>query len=648
MNYFKRYSSAHILLIILLVNFCAGTLLGGRTTAQAEVKFPANIDAVHDQNRNEALTAKASSDLIELAHKRETSTIKAIVQVDDLQSSKLSALLLQNGVRVKKRLRSLKSLEVELPASAVEQISASSEVSYISLNREIRSLGHIETATGVEAMRQINGNSEVDGRGIGIAVIDSSIFNSHGSFLGSDGSRRVVDVKYGSSNLTTTLDDKYGHGTHVASIAAGNTNNAVFSGRYNGIAPDAKIYNLCVLDKDGKGQTSDLLKALDWVLRNHATYNIRVVNLSLGSPAVDSYKNDPVCLAVRQLVNNGVVVVVAAGNDGKSDSGQKVYGRIHSPGNEPSAITVGATNSFGTDVRSDDAIASYSSCGPTRSFWTDPAGVRHYDNLIKPDIVAPGNKLIAAQSKKNEIVRENPELQAYWDGSDSNAMMYLSGTSMAAPIVSGAAALMLQANPKLTPNMVKALLMYTAQPLAGYNMLEQGTGMINIEGAVRLARLVRTDLTDSTPLGSPLLITNTPPTAQTTIAGESCPWAQGIILNHTYATGLDLITQYQKIYGRGMMLGDGILLSNGILLADTSLVTEGFLPGDTIFTSNGILLAGGTPFLSCGDLLGDGSMLADGILLAGGVLAGDGIIFAETFIQSLKVPVRGDDTAYMK
>ena len=105
------------------------------------------------------------------------------------------------------------------------------------------------------------------------------------------------------------------------------------------------------------------------------------------------------CKAVRNLVDAGIVVTVAAGNDGKNDSNQKIYGGIHSPGNEPSAITVGASNTFGTDSREDDAVASYSSRGPTRSFRTDNDGVRRYDNLIKPDMVAPGNKLIGAEAK---------------------------------------------------------------------------------------------------------------------------------------------------------------------------------------------------------------------------------------------------------
>src|SRR5262249_38103912 len=185
-----------------------------------------------------------------------------------------------------------------------------------------------------------------------------------------------------------TTDDYYGHGTFVASMIA-----APY-GSYGGVAPGAKLVNFRVLDSQGLGTTSAVLNALDAVLTYRSLYNIRVVNMSLGGNAVDSYKNDAVCRAVRKLVDAGIVVVAAAGNDGKDATHPKIYGRIHSPGNEPSALTVGAVNTFGTNSRSDDGITSFSSRGPTRSYYTDAQGVRHYDNLIKPDLVAPGNKII--------------------------------------------------------------------------------------------------------------------------------------------------------------------------------------------------------------------------------------------------------------
>src|SRR5262249_55808180 len=156
-------------------------------------------------------------------------------------------------------------------------------------------------------------------------------------------------------------------------------------------------------------------------------------------------------------VNAGIVVVAAAGNDGKDATHPKIYGRIHSPGNEPSALTVGAANTFGTDGRADDVITTYSSRGPTRSYWIDAYGGKHYDNLIKPDLVAPGNKIIGAAADDNEIVTENPSLCVLNCGGYLNSgkgKMQLSGTSVSAPIVAGAVAVLMQANPSLTPNMI--------------------------------------------------------------------------------------------------------------------------------------------------------------------------------------------------
>src|SRR6185369_15325960 len=361
-------------------------------------------------------------------------------------------------------------------------------------------------------------------------------------------SRIVVNQDFTGEGRT---DDPYGHGTHVAAAAAGN--GIVSKGEYIGIAPRAKIVNLRVLNSKGTGSVSNVLAAFNWLMTNASTYNVRVVNLSIGMPAINSYKYDPMCVAVRALVDKGIVVVAAAGNNGKNSAGQKVYGQVHSPGNEPSAITVGAVDTKGTNQRSDDTIATYSSRGPTRSFWTDQAGVKHYDNQIKPEISAAGNKTIFAQSPNNYLVSQNPALNVPVSNSPTRQQMMLSGTSMAAPLVSGAAALLLEANPTLTPNLVKTLLMYTAQQLPNFNMFEQGAGELNIDGATRLAKLVRTTINSSTTLGASLL-TGPAPAPQTSITflgGVSTfQWSQGVIVGQTYATGTALINQYQKVYAK--------------------------------------------------------------------------------------------------
>jgi subtilisin family serine protease len=551
------------------------------------------------------------------------------------------------GIQIKSRLDKLGSFVVELPLSTVQELLTTAESSYLSLDRPVEMLGHLEETTGAALIRQSLSNTNITGKGVGIAVLDSGIFTNHKAFVDSQGTpaRLLASVDLTGQGVRT--NDPYGHGTHVSGLVAGQSLMSI-SPKYRGIAPEANLINLRVLDSQGRGTTSSVLSALDWVLANHLNYNIRVVNMSLGTLAVDSYINDPLCRAVRRLVDAGIICVTAAGNNGKDSLGQKLYGLIHSPGNEPSAITVGATNSFGTDIRNDDVMATYSSRGPTRSYWTDQLGEKHYDNLIKPDLVAPGNRLIAAQSEDSTLIASHPELNAVSKNDSEKELMYLSGTSMSAPVVAGAAALMLQVNPNLTPNMVKVLLMYTAQPLAGFNMFEQGAGALNIEGAVRLAKLVRNDLTNATTLGTSLLTTTTLPTPQTTITGQTFSWGQGIIIGSTYATGTELITRYQVVYGTGLLLNDGILLSDGHLLSNATVFTNGVSLGSHILTSDGHLLSNGLPFLAVGDLYGDGHLLSNGVVLVDGVLMSDGHLLSNTnllieaILQANTAQISGD------
>jgi hypothetical protein len=212
---------------------------------------------------------------------------------------------------------------------------------------------------------------------------------------------------------------------------------------------------------------------------------------------------------------------------------------------------------------------------------------------------------------------------------------------------------MLQVNPKLTPNMVKMILMYTAQQLSGFNTLEQGAGELNVEGAVRLASLVRTDFNSGTKQGDPLL-TKSLPDPKTTIAGFQFPWAQGILLKQNYVTGTNLIAKYQTVYGTGMVLGDGILLSDGMVIGDGILLSDGMVLGDNILTSDAHLMGDGTVFMSCGILLSDDILLSDGMVLGDGILLSDAHLMADTHlmsdaaVQAMSAMVGGDPTPGME
>lgn len=650
----KRNLSLNRLGILLLI-LCAAVALSGRVKAKSDQHLA--LRAERDSVKERAIKgARISPDLSEQvgAAPKDEARSRIVLQIKGQVSDSLNVFLKRSDVHSKKELKRFNSKVIEMPSSLVGKLSDFPEVSYISLDREVKSLGHVSATTGADIVRQQiigNGITGLDGTGIGIAVLDSSIYNSHTSFLGNDGNNRLVLHRDFTGEGMNT-DDPYGHGTHVAALVAGN--NRIAAAAYTGIAPNAKLINLRVLNREGVGTVSGLLAALEWIMDNRAAYNIRVVNMSLGTAAVDSYRNDPLCKAVRRLVDAGVVVVAAAGNHGKNDFNQKVYGHIHSPGNEPSAITVGAANTFGTNRRNDDVVATYSSRGPTRSYWTDAAGTKHYDNLIKPDIVAPGNKLISAEAKHNLLITQNPQLSASLTNNDDAKMMYLSGTSMAAPVVAGAAALLLQANPRLTPNMVKTILQYTAQPLAGYNMFEQGAGALNIEGAVRLAKSMRADLTAATRLGAPLLSTNTLPAGQTTIAGHKFLWSQGVILASTFATGTDLIAKYQKIYAIGVAMSDGVITSDGVSLGDLTMLTDGVLLGNDVLTSTGVAMSDGIIFLPINMLLYDGVAMSDGDALGDGLLISDSkllenrVLKQSAVLQAYSVLVHGDETAAMR
>jgi serine protease AprX len=314
-------------------------------------------------------------------------------------------------------------------------------------------------------------NMGFTGAGVGVAIVDS----------GTDGNHPDLNVAefldfVGTGSSLVAYDDA-GHGTHIAGTLAGNGHDS--NGKLAGMAPGIRLVSLKALDAQGAGKLSDVLQALDWLVKNAVSHKIRVVNLSFGTRVTESYLTDPLTLATRKLVEQGVVVVVAAGNRGTDIHGHKIYGGVTSPGNAPWVITVGASSTMGTLKRQDDEVANFSSRGPTAINFA-----------LKPDIVASGVGTVStAANPSTEYTRcgfLTPSCQV------GSSYMALTGTSMAAPVVSGTVALMLQANPSLTPNLVKAILEYTAEKKSVYNPLEDGAGFLNALGAVRLAQFYKT------------------------------------------------------------------------------------------------------------------------------------------------------------
>ena len=505
--------------------------------------------------------------------------------------------LTQRGLPVDDNFDLIHTVKMHVDLRAVVELAQMDEVAYITPDRQVKvsAINMWNQTTGVfmanERQTAIN-FSGLTGAGVGIAVLDSGIKKYHGDFAGSSGNRVIAKRNFTGIGTIANVTDGYGHGTHVAALAAGNGKRSfddTYDAYYEGVAPEARLIVAKVLDSNGSGYISNVISALDWVISKKNVFNIRVVNLSLGLPPVDPWQQDPLCQAVENAVANGLVVVVAAGNYGFYQ-GQVLYGSIASPGISPSAITVGASITHDTALRQQDAndnnddVALFSSRGPTA-----------WDGLAKPDLIAPGKDIISAYSSGCTLGQLYPQqiIDACDVGGsicgDQNAYyLKLSGTSMASPTVAGTAALMLEANPNLTPNALKAVLMLTSQPLLDevsqsycYNYpgwredefcipqheIEQGSGLVNIAGATNM--ILSTDISPDLQPGDPWV--NDPNlTPETTFSntGELVIWGQGLAWTGGIVTGVDMWKVYQEPYQPGVIWGTGLAWTGGITIGE--------------------------------------------------------------------------------
>ncbi len=321
-----------------------------------------------------------------------------------------------------------------------------------------------EMAPAIGADKVWNGGAHLQGKGVTVAVVDSGIA-LHDDLLDEQGNPRIlaqVDFTGGQS----TIDDFYGHGSHVAGAIGGN--GARSAGKYLGIAPKVNLVDVKVTDDWGVGSTSDVVAGLQWIYDNKDTYNIRVANLSLNSTVAESYHNSPLNAALEILWFNGIVVVVSAGNNGASNSGV-----VYPPANDPFLMAVGAVDTQDTLDISDDVVASFSAHGVTT------------DGFSKPDLVVPGSDIISLlASDDSNLALEHPDHKL--SGADGSFYFRMSGTSMASAVAAGAVALLLEAEPDLTPDQVKYRLMVTANTdWPGYDQSKAGAGYLDIYAAVQ-------------------------------------------------------------------------------------------------------------------------------------------------------------------
>ena len=301
------------------------------------------------------------------------------------------------------------------------------------------------TTPGITAVKAPEAWQQYDvcGRGVGVAVVDSGVY-AHQDLAG----RITAAVDFTTGTLTTnTQGDPGGHGTHVAGLIAGDGSRS--GGLYTGVAPCANIVDVRVIDANGNSNTGLILRGLQWVLANKNTYNIKVANMSFGATQTGSYKTDPLATAAQVLTFAGITTVVSAGNSGPGTE------TITSPATDPFVISVGALDDAETASLADDSVATFSSRGRTK-----------FDRLSKPDLLAPGRKMVSALSPGSTLPTMYPDRLVTASGATDAEYLRLSGTSMAAPMVSGATALMLERNSSLTPAQLKNRMKKSAQSLS--------------------------------------------------------------------------------------------------------------------------------------------------------------------------------------
>ena len=418
---------------------------------------------------------------------------------------------------------------------------------------------YVASLTGADALHW----KGLTGEGVGVAVIDTGIWTSdkQSRYLLSDarGYERIAtqyDAISDQVRMKNFHGDNNGHGSHVTSIIASSRHK---DSEFNGVAPGAHLVVVKAFDDDGRGTYLDVIRGLDWVLKHKDVYGIRVLNLSFSATPQSYYWDDPLNQAVMTAWQNGIVVVASAGNGGPSPM------TIGVPGNLPYVITVGAVTDGVTPLDwSDDRLASFSAAGPT------------YEGFVKPDVVAPGGHVRGLMGQKSRFATRHPH---YHDG---DAYFTMSGTSQSTAIVSGAVALLLQAEPWLLPDQVKCKLVSTARPAyekdgtTAYSAFQQGAGLIDITAALsgRDYRCANEGLDVTADL-----------VGKAHFRGPAEQDASGVYyLGNASGSGWDGSTDFT----RGYAWGGGMAWNDGMPWNDSSIFSDGMPWNDAKLWSDGM------------------------------------------------------------
>ncbi|MDQ1614745.1 MAG: hypothetical protein QOJ60_684 [Actinomycetota bacterium] len=391
-----------------------------------------------------------------------------------LQAAEASAV--RAGGEVLRSMRTLSSATVRMSASSAQLAARSPGVLSVTPDAPLHlaSIGTSGVAAAYDPVNdpnslynveQVTGARQVwksaTGAGVDVALIDSGV----APVSGLNGTNKLVngpDLSFDSQSTNDRYIDRYGHGTHLASIIAGHDAGVVAAGGTNdttsflGIAPDARIVSVKVADGQGLSDVSQVIAGIDWVVQHaHSDgLNIRVLNLSFGTDSSQDYRLDPLTYAAEVAWRHGITVITAAGNRGSTD------GHLADPAFDPYVIAVGSSDGQGTVNRRDDIVSAFSGRG---------------DGVRNPDLVAPGAHVQGLRAPDSTIDQSSLDPSAF-----GQRFLRGSGTSQATAVVAGAAALLAQAHPSYPPDRVKALLLATTYPLSGQSTAAQGAGLLNM------------------------------------------------------------------------------------------------------------------------------------------------------------------------
>jgi serine protease AprX len=439
--------------IVFRMRWFAGLLLGAFIAFPLMLPGAPSVIPSSPSSAAPAATQPAvSSALAAMAAHTPGKQVEVIVQLNaGTTRADAVPLIRALGGTVTRDLHIINAVVARLPAAGARELASRPAVKAVSLNGAVKSREYATSFNNsIQSPDVWTGHgaaAAATGDGVGVAVVDTGIAGDLPDFRTSstDTSSRVIGSAVVNPDAVDA-GDGYGHGTHVAGIIAGDSWNRSsldpLRGRYRGVAPDANLVSIKAADEAGNSTVLDVIYGIQFAVDHKAEYNIRVLNLSLESTNSESYKTDPLDAAVEAAWFKGIVVVAAAGNRGTDADAVR-----YAPGNDPYVISVGAVDDQATRSIYDDKMAAWSSRGTTQ------------DGVAKPDVYAPGSGIVSNLAPGSAFTAMCPTCIV--DGQYIRA----GGTSMAAPMVSGTVALLLELNPNLTPNQVKGLLTSSDRPL---------------------------------------------------------------------------------------------------------------------------------------------------------------------------------------